>query len=85
MLVRSETGEYESIDFREMAPAAAHQDMYEGNENGSIFGGLAVAVPGEIMGLEYLWWKYGRLSWGEVVGPAVGVAREGFEGEFIFF
>ena len=41
MLVRSFSGIYEVIDFREAAPAAAHQDMYSGNLLGSVFGGLA--------------------------------------------
>ena len=59
MLVRGEDGEYESIDFRETAPAAAYEDMYAGNTMGSIVGGLASGVPGELKGLEYLHQKYG--------------------------
>jgi gamma-glutamyltranspeptidase/glutathione hydrolase len=41
MLVRGTDGEYEFIDFRESAPAAAFQDMYKNNTNASIYGGLA--------------------------------------------
>ena len=41
MLVRSADGTYESIDFRETAPASAYQDMYKDNVDGSLFGGLA--------------------------------------------
>lgn len=41
MLVRSSDGTYEAVNFREMAPAAAHRDMYEGNFDGSLDGGLA--------------------------------------------
>ena len=41
MLVRSSNGSYEFIDFRETAPAAAYQDMYNNNTNASIYGGLA--------------------------------------------
>lgn len=78
MLVRSKTGEYEFIDFRETAPAAAFQDMYNTNFFSSIFGGLASGVPGELRGLEYLHKKYGKLSWRSVVRPAVKVARYGF-------
>lgn len=59
ILVKGETGEYESIDFRETAPAAAYEDMYEGNTMGSIVGGLASGVPGELRGLEYLHQNYG--------------------------
>lgn len=41
MLIRSPNGEKEFIDFREAAPAAACQDMFDGNILGSVFGGLA--------------------------------------------
>ena len=41
MLVRGADGEYEFIDFRETAPAAAFQDMYTNNVNSSIYTGLA--------------------------------------------
>lgn len=62
MLVRDAQGKYESIDFREAAPASAFEDMYQGNVNGSIYGGLAVGVPGEVRGLEYAHKKYGVRS-----------------------
>lgn len=39
--VRSSNGSYEFIDFRETAPAAAFQDMYNANVNLSLYGGLA--------------------------------------------
>ncbi|MCJ1286614.1 hypothetical protein MMC26_005960 [Xylographa opegraphella] len=78
MLVRSSSGSYEVIDFREAAPAAAHQEMYSGNPLGSIFGGLASGVPGELRGLEHLHSKYGILSWSTVLDPAIRVARYGF-------
>jgi len=44
MLVRDKDGKYEAIDFRESAPAAAYEDMYRGNVNGSIYGGLSVCL-----------------------------------------
>lgn len=44
MLVRSSNGSYGFIDFRETAPAAAFQDMYKGNVNASLYGGLARSV-----------------------------------------
>ncbi|CZR69360.1 related to gamma-glutamyltransferase [Phialocephala subalpina] len=80
MLVRSADGEYESIDFRETAPAAAHRDMYQGNMLGSVWSGLASGVPGDLRGLEYLHNKYGlkSLPWRSVCNPAVHVARYGF-------
>jgi gamma-glutamyltranspeptidase/glutathione hydrolase len=41
MLVRGSDGQYEFIDFRETAPAAAFQDMYNNNTAASLYGGLA--------------------------------------------
>lgn len=58
-MIRDADGGYEAVDFRETAPAAAHEDMYRGNVDGSVFGGLAVAVPSEVRGLEYIHKKYG--------------------------
>ncbi|CAK7205670.1 hypothetical protein SEUCBS139899_008449 [Sporothrix eucalyptigena] len=78
MLVRGPDGSYESVDYRETAPAAAYENMYDGNVYGSVIGGLAVGVPGELRGLEYLHNKYGTLPWETVVMPAVHVARTGF-------
>ncbi|KAI4124462.1 MAG: hypothetical protein LQ347_005721, partial [Umbilicaria vellea] len=40
MLIQSSNGSYESVDFRETAPAAAFENMYKGNVNGSVIGGL---------------------------------------------
>ncbi|ROV92547.1 hypothetical protein VMCG_08942 [Cytospora schulzeri] len=77
-LVRDADGNYETIDYREAAPAAAYEDMYKGNPEAAVWGGLSVAVPGELRGLEYLHKKYGLLPWRAVVNPAVYVARHGF-------
>jgi len=78
MLVRASNGSYEFIDFRETAPAAAFESMYVGNVNGSLFGGLASGVPGELRGLERLHKDYGKLSWPTVMQPAINLARYGF-------
>ncbi|RGP75887.1 gamma-glutamyltransferase [Fusarium sporotrichioides] len=78
MLVRDKDGQYEAIDFRESAPAAAYEDMYQGNVNGSIYGGLSVGVPGEVRGFEYAHKKYGSLPWKTILQGAIKVARDGF-------
>ncbi|KAL1907977.1 hypothetical protein Sste5344_006211 [Sporothrix stenoceras] len=78
MLIRGSDGSYEGVDYRETAPAAAFEDMYDGNVHGSVIGGLAVGVPSELRGLEYLHKKHGALPWETVVMPAVHVARNGF-------
>lgn len=59
MLVRDADGNYETIDYREAAPAAAFEDMFKGNLIAAVHGGLSVAVPGELRGLEYLHKRHG--------------------------
>ena len=78
MTVRSAKGSYEFIDFRETAPAASFQDMYNNNVNLSLFGGLASGVPGEVRGLQYLHEHYGSMPWHKLLQPAIKFARFGF-------
>ncbi|KAJ9640240.1 hypothetical protein H2204_003465 [Knufia peltigerae] len=78
MLVRGSNGSYEFIDFRETAPAAAFEDMYNNNTNASIFGGLASGVPGEVRGLAHLHDNYGKLPWKTVMAGAIKTARYGW-------
>ncbi|KXJ86794.1 gamma-glutamyltranspeptidase [Microdochium bolleyi] len=78
-LIRSSEGDYEFIDFRETAPAAATEDMYKADEKLSLYGGLASGVPGELRGLEYMHKKYGSLPWADLFAPSVKVAREGWK------
>ncbi|KXJ96312.1 gamma-glutamyltransferase [Microdochium bolleyi] len=77
-VIRDNDGGHHVIDYREAAPAAAFEDMYRGNVNGSIWGGLAAAVPGELRGLEAAHVKFGKLPWKQVVEPAAAVARDGY-------
>lgn len=41
MLVKTPQGAFEYIDFRETAPAAAHEDMFNNSSDASTVGGLA--------------------------------------------
>ncbi len=72
-----------ALDYREMAPAAAHRDMYL-NDDGSVdknrsrFHGLAVGVPGTVMGLVEAQRKYGRLPLASVMRRAIELAEQGF-------
>src|SRR5882762_1961306 len=68
------TSEVWSIDFRESAPGLAHSKMYVDDPEGSKFGGLSVAVLGELRGPEeaHRWW--GRLPWKKLVMPSVELA-----------
>lgn len=40
-LVRGANGSYKMVDFREIAGQNANQNMYAGNYNGSLIGGLS--------------------------------------------
>jgi gamma-glutamyltranspeptidase / glutathione hydrolase len=78
MIVRAANGTAYDIDFRESAPAAATEHMYDRNASSSIVGGLSVGVPGELRGLQWLHNHFGKLSWKDVVMPSVRVARQGW-------
>ena len=87
MLIRLKDGRTTAIDYREMAPAAAHRDVYldkrgkliEG-EGGSLVGYRAAGVPGTVRGMELALKKYGsgKLTWSQLVEPARRLAANGF-------
>ncbi|KAF3929963.1 Gamma-glutamyltranspeptidase [Arthrobotrys entomopaga] len=78
MLVRSPKGEYEVVDFREMAPAASYEEMFVNRTELSIYGGMASGIPGELRGLQYIHQKYGQLPWKKLIEPSILLARNGF-------
>ncbi|KAF5840576.1 nucleophile aminohydrolase [Dunaliella salina] len=80
MVIKSGVNEtYEVINARELAPAAASKDMFKGmSAEASQDGGLAIAVPIELKGLELAWSRYGRLPWQRLVQPAAALARNGY-------
>ncbi|KAK0389881.1 hypothetical protein NLU13_3454 [Sarocladium strictum] len=78
VLIRDKDGNYEAVDFREAAPAAAHEDMFKDEVLLSMVGGKAAGVPGEVRGLGYVHGKYGVLPWKDVMAGAIHVARNGF-------
>ncbi|WP_153099765.1 gamma-glutamyltransferase [Paraburkholderia hayleyella] len=71
------------IDYRERAPLAATKNMFldaQGNviEGKSLYGGFAVGVPGTVAGMWEAQRRFGRLTWKQVLAPAIKYAREGF-------
>ena len=84
LVYRSAKGEISSLDFREKAPGAASRNMYldsAGNAitDKSLYGHLAAGVPGSVDGMVKAHQKYGRLSWAEVVQPALDLATNGYK------
>jgi len=76
-------GEPFALDFREVAPAAAHRDLYldetgEPVPQASTLGPLSTGVPGTPDGLFELHRRFGRLPWRQVVRPAASIAQRGF-------
>lgn len=74
--------EVASLDFREVAPAAATRDMYLDDDGAAVpersqLGGLAVGVPGSPWGLYELHRRHGSIPWRDVVAPAARLARRG--------
>ena len=87
MMIRLKDGRTTAIDYREMAPAAAHRDVYldkNGNliegEGGSLIGYRAAGVPGTVRGMELALKKYGsgKLNWSQLLEPARRLAANGF-------
>lgn len=83
----AEEGRQTFIDYREMAPAAAHPELFL-NAQGDVdkqreyFSLQSAGVPGTVAGLLYAQEKYGVLSRKEVLKPAIRLARKGFPVSF---
>ena len=75
-----------TLDYREKAPLAAHRDMFL-DSNGNVINDMSLrtrassGVPGSVDGLLKAWENYGsgRLSYREILAPAITLAERGFE------
>src|SRR5580700_10356741 len=83
MLIRMADGRAHFVDYREKAPAAATANMYldtQGKviDSASVVGYKAIGVPGSVAGMVYTEKEYGKLSLGQVMAPAIKLARDGY-------
>ena len=82
MVIRLANGESVSLDYREVAPAAASRNMYLDSlgrlTDKSIVGHLAVGVPGSVAGMTEALRKYGTMALRDVIAPAIALASEGW-------
>jgi gamma-glutamyltranspeptidase / glutathione hydrolase / leukotriene-C4 hydrolase len=70
-----EESEVWTVDFRETAPVFANATMYADDPIKSKFGGLAIAVPGEVRGLAEAHKRWGKLPWKRLVQPSADLAQ----------
>jgi len=83
MVVRKPDGSSAMLDFREVAPSKASRDMYlddKGNVTmDRLRGPRAAGISGNIAGFAMAHKKFGTLPWKDLVEPAIGLARNGWE------
>jgi gamma-glutamyltranspeptidase/glutathione hydrolase len=83
-VVASPDGKVSAIDFNTTAPSAARPDMYPLTPDGQVrdrinfVGWKAVGVPGTLAGLQRGLDRFGTRKLGDVIGPAIRYARDGF-------
>ncbi len=78
------SGWMETIDGREMAPAAAAEDRFLGEDGKPLGwrdatpGGKSVGVPGNMRLMEMAHKKWGKLPWEKLFEPAIRLAEQGY-------
>lgn len=83
LVYMNSNSEVTTIDFREKAPLAATNNMFQ-DQTGNLIKGMnhnglkSAGVPGTVAGLYLAHQKYGQLSWAELVQPSVDLAKNGF-------
>jgi gamma-glutamyltranspeptidase/glutathione hydrolase len=76
MMIRTVDGKVRAIDYKEIAPAAAHPGMFTARLDSTV-GYKASAVPGTVAGMAMAHARFGKLSWTEVLEPARRLAQDG--------
>ncbi len=83
LIAKGDNSAPEAIDYREKAPAAANETMFQDDngdvvQNRSRFTHLAAGVPGTVAGLALALERHGTLSLKQALAPAIKLARDGF-------
>ncbi|AHM58882.1 gamma-glutamyltranspeptidase [Flammeovirgaceae bacterium 311] len=83
MVYRAADGAVFTLDFREKAPLAATKNMYLDEDEAvipklSLEGYKAAGVPGSVDGMVKAHERFGKMSWADLIAPAVQLAQAGF-------
>ena len=84
MVIRTEDGLVETIDFREKAPINSNKNMFLDDSlnvipNLSISTGLSSGVPGTVAGMWLAHQKDGTKKWSDLIKPSIFLAKNGFK------
>jgi gamma-glutamyltranspeptidase/glutathione hydrolase len=87
MVIRLADGTVTAIDFREVAPSAAHRDMFLDDSMNVIKDKSwntpwAAGVPGSVAGFGMAHERHGSSKWKNLVRPAAEIAKNGFPLDF---
>jgi gamma-glutamyltranspeptidase/glutathione hydrolase len=81
LVFRDKKGNTYTLDYREKAPEKASRDMYL-DEKGNVkagqpswYGHLASGTPGAVDGLEQAHKRFGKLSWKQILQPAIDLPK----------
>lgn len=89
MMIRFSNGKTTFLNFREEAPEAINAKMFTSKESSNWLSGghlkgsatkpyLSIGVPGTVKGLNTALKKYGTMSLGQVMHPAIELAEKGY-------
>jgi len=82
LIYLASTGKFYALDYRERAPLKATATMFirDGKPDEALArsGALAIAVPGEIAGIDAALRRYGTMKFQQVAVPAIRLAEDGF-------
>ena len=81
-VIRFADGSVQAFDGREMAPKAAHRDMFiragKGDTALSMTGALAIGIPGSLAVYDHILKTGGKFKLSELLLPAADLAEQGF-------